>query len=157
MRYIVPVGDMKIGQMPEILITDPLGSCLCLTVFEKVSQIGGLLHTMLPLSKINSQKAAINPFMFVDTGIPALFEALYAQGLKKDNLVVKAIGCGNPMGSREVFKIGKRNYSVLQEVLAKDGICLAAKDVGGTVSRAVQLDLVSGQTIIFSDGTKRVL
>ena len=148
---------MKIGQMPDILITDPLSSCLCLTIFDGASQIGGLLHAMLPLSKINSQKAAINPFMFVDTGIPALFEALYEQGLKKDNLVVKAIGCSNPMGSREVFKIGKRNYSVLQEVLAQDGIRLAAKDVGGTASRAVQLDLASGQTIILSDGTKRVL
>ncbi|MEJ2099975.1 MAG: chemotaxis protein CheD [Desulfobacterales bacterium] len=148
---------MKIGQEPDILITDPLGSCLCLTAFDAVSQIGGVLNAMLPLSKINTQKAAINPFMFVDTGIPALFEALYAQGIEKDNLVVKAIGCSNPMGSKEVFKIGKRNYSVLQEVLTKDDICLAAKDVGGTVSRAVQLDLASGRTIILSDGTKRVL
>jgi chemotaxis protein CheD len=157
MKYIVPVGDMKIGQMPDILVTDALGSCLCLTVYDLVSEVGGLLHAMLPLSKINLQKADINPFMFVDTGIPALFQALYAQGIEKDNLVVKAIGCGNPMGSREVFKIGKRNYSVLQEMLIKDGIRLAAEDVGGTASRTVQLDLASGQTIISSNGTKRVL
>ena len=38
-----------------------------------------------------------------------------------------------------------------------DGISLAAEDVGGTASRAVQLDLASGQTIIRSNGTKRVL
>lgn len=154
---MVPLGDMKIGQVPDILFTDALGSCLCLTVYDSVSQVGGLLHAMLPLAKINLQKAAINPFMFVDTGIPALFEALYAQGVVKDNLVVKVVGCGNPMGSREVFKIGKRNYSVLQEMLAKDGIRLAAEDVGGTVSRAVQLDLSSGRTIIRSNGTERVL
>ena len=157
MKYIVPVGDMKIGQMPDILVTEALGSCLCLTVYDSASQAGGLLHAMLPLAKINLQKAAINPFMFVDTGIPALFEALCAQGLEKDHLVVKAVGCGNPMGSREVFKIGKRNYSILQEVLAKDGICLAAEDVGGAASRAVRLDLGSGQTIIRSNGTKRIL
>jgi len=157
MKYIVPVGDMKIGQVPDTLVTDTLGSCLCLTVYDSVFQTGGLLHAMLPLAKINLQKAAINPFMFVDTGIPALFKALYAQGSEKGNLVVKAVGCGNPMGSREVFKIGKRNYSILQKVLTKDGICLAAEDVGGTAGRAVQLDLASGQTIIRSNGTKRVL
>jgi chemotaxis protein CheD len=157
MKYIVPIGDMKIGQIPDTLITDALGSCLCLTVYDSVSQAGGLLHAMLPLSKINLQKAAINPYLFVDTGIPAVFQALYDLGLEKDNLVVKAVGCGNPMGSREVFKIGERNYSVLQEMLAKDGICLAAEDVGGTASRAVQLDLASGQTIISSNGTKRIL
>lgn len=157
MKYIVPVGDMKIGQVPDILVTDALGSCLCLTVYDSASQTGALLHAMLPLAKINLQKAAINPFMFVDTGIPALFEALHAQGSEKRNLVVKAVGCGNPMGSREIFKIGRRNYSILQEVLSIDGISLAAEDVGGTASRAVQLDLASGQTIIRSNGTKRVL
>ena len=157
MKYLVPLADMKIGQEPDILFTDALGSCLCLTAYDSVSQAGGLLHAMLPLAKINLQKAAINPFLFVDTGIPALFEALCAQGLVKDNLVIKAVGCGNPMGSREVFKIGKRNYSVLQEMLTKDGICLAAEDIGGTASRTVRLDLFSGQTIINSNGTERLL
>jgi chemotaxis protein CheD len=157
MNYIVPVGDMKIGQMPDTLVTDALGSCLCLTVYDSVSQVGGLLHAMLPLSEINLQKAAINPFMFVDTGIVELFRALDAHGLIKGNLVVKAVGCGNPMGSMEVFKIGMRNYRVLQQVLTKDGICLAAEDIGGTASRRVQLDLASGKTIISSNGSKRLL
>ena len=157
MKYIVPVGDMKIGQIPDILVADALGSCLCLTAYDPVSQVGGLLHAMLPLSKVNLQKAAVNPYMFVDTGIPALFEALLEHGFEKDHSAVKAVGCGNPMGSREVFKIGERNYSVLQEILVKEGVCLAAEDVGGTASRAVQLDLASGHTIISSNGTKRVL
>lgn len=157
MKYIVPVGDMKIGQTPDILVTETLGSCLCLTVYDSLFRVGGLLQALLPLSKINLQNAALNPFMFVDSGIPALFQAFYAQGSEKDNLVVKAIGCGNPMGTREVFKIGKRNYSVLQEMLTKEAISLAAEDVGGTASRTVRLELASGRTIISSDGTKRVL
>ena len=33
--------------------------------------------------------------------------------------------------------------SVLREVLIKDGVCRAAEDVGGTVSRAAQLDRVN--------------
>jgi chemotaxis protein CheD len=157
MKYIVPVGNMKIGQLPDTLVTDALGSCLCLTVYDPLSRVGGLLHAMLPQSGIDLSKAAVNPFMFVDTGIAALFRVLYAHGLKKDNWVVKAIGCGDPMGSREVFKIGMCNYSVLQQILTKDGIRLAAEDVGGTASRMVQLEIASGQTIISSNGTKRIL
>ena len=76
MRFLVPIGDMKIGQTPEVLATEALGSCLCLTVYDPILQVGGLLHAMLPLSKINTQKAAQNPFMFVDTGIPELFQRL---------------------------------------------------------------------------------
>ena len=157
MRFIVPVGDIKIGQAEDLLVTHPLGCCLGLTVYDPSSQIGGLLHAMLPLSKINPAKARINPFMFVDTGVPALFEKLADQGIAKTNLVIKAAGCGNPMGQKEVFQIGKRNYHVLQEVLGQEGIRLAAEDVGGTASRMVQLDLATGQTIINSNGAKRVL
>ena len=157
MRLIVSVGEMKIGQKEDRLATHALGSCLGLTVYDTVVQIGGLLQAMLPLSKINVPKAALNPFMFVDTGIPALFEALYEQGVLQANMVVKAVGCGNPMGEKEVFRIGERNYRVLQEVLVKEGIRLAAEDVGGTASRMVQLDLATGQTLISSNGTERVL
>jgi chemotaxis protein CheD len=148
---------MKIGQAEDLLLTHPLGCCLGLTVYDPATRIGGLLHAMLPLSKINVAKARINPFMFVDTGIPVLFEKLGEQGALKANLVVKAVGCGNPMGKKEVFKIGKRNYHVLLEMLVKAGIRLTAEDVGGTVSRAVQLDLATGQTVIKSNGAKRVL
>ena len=148
---------MKIGQTPEALATEALGSCLCLTVYEPILQLGGLLHAMLPLSKINTEKAAQNPFMFVDTGIAELFQALSENDTHKERWKLKAVGCGNPMGVKEVFKIGERNYRVMQEMLSKEGICLTAEDVGGTINRKVTFDLASGQTIVHSNGTERVL
>ena len=157
MQSVVPIGDMRIGQTPNLLVTDALGSCLCLTVYDAVVRVGGLLHAMLPLSKINSEKAALNPFMFVDTGIQELFQALSETGTNKKRWVVKAVGCGNPMGAKEVFKIGERNYRVLREMLSKEGVRLAAEDIGGTKSRKVELDLASGQTIVRSNGNTRVL
>ena len=156
-QCIVPIGGMQIGQSPDLLATDSLGSCLCLTVYDSISRAGGLLHAMLPLSKINAQKAAINPFMFVDTGIPELFQALSENCAARDHWVVKAVGSGNPMGAKEVFKIGERNYRVLQEMLSTEGICLAAEDVGGTINRKVVLDLANGQTIVRTNGAKKVL
>jgi chemotaxis receptor (MCP) glutamine deamidase CheD len=56
-----------------------------------------------------------------------------------------------------MWQIGERNYRVLQEVLVNDGIRLAGEDVGGTDSRMVQLDVATGQTLISSNGTERVL
>ena len=109
------------------------------------------------MSKINTSKAAQNPFMFVDTGIAELFQALSENDTDKDRWKIKAVGCGNPMGAKEVFKIGERNYRVMQEMLSKEGMGLAAEDVGGTVNRKVTLDLASGQTIVHSNGTERVL
>lgn len=150
---------MKIAQSPDQLITNALSSCLCLTVYDPITGVGGLLHAMLPLSKINLKKAKSNPFMFVDTGIPTLFAQLSAQEnmTPKDKWVVKVAGCGNPMGPKEVFKIGERNYRILCERLVTEGVRLAAEDIGGTDSRTVCLDLASGQTIVWRNGAERIL
>jgi chemotaxis protein CheD len=134
-----------------------LGSCLGLAVCDTGAGVGGLLHAMLPLSQVNKQKAARNPCMFVDTGIPALFEALLEKGANPSDMIVKAVGCGNPMGSKEVFKIGERNYRVMRELLKKAGVHLTAEDIGGTATRRVQLEIATGQTIISSNCTERVL
>jgi chemotaxis protein CheD len=157
MKYIVAVGDMKCGGGKDVLVTYALGSCLGLMIYDPAVQVGGLLHAMLPLSKINPEKARTNPFMFVDTGVPELFRAVYNQGGQKKNLIVKAAGCGNPIGNSEMFKIGDRNLIVLKKLLWKNNVLLSSEDTGGTEARTVQLDLASCQTIVFSRGRKREL
>ncbi len=157
MKYVVAVGDMKIGQEVDTLVTHALGSCLGLMVYDPIAKVGGLLHAMLPMSKINPDKAKANPYMFVDTGVPTLFKALYELGGQKARMIIKAAGCGNPLGKNEMFKIGERNYTVLKKLLWKNNILLEAEDVGGTVSRTVYLDLATGQTVISSGGKKTEL
>jgi len=154
MRFVVEVGDMKVGGREDLLLTLALGSCLGLMVYDPAVQVGGILHAMLPLSRINPEKAQSNPFMFVDTGVPALFKALYDLGGHKTRMIVKAAGCGNPLGENEMFKIGERNYTVLKKLLWKNNILLESEDVGGSASRTVYLELSTGQTIISSKGKK---
>ncbi len=157
MRQVVAVGDMKVGREADVIVTHALGSCLGLIVYDPVERVGGLLHAMLPLSKINLIKAEANPFMFVDTGVPEMFKALYKIGGQKHRMVVKAAGCGNPLGQNEMFKIGERNYTVLKKLLWKNNILLETEDVGGTASRTLHLDIATGQTVISSNGQKRKL
>ena len=157
MKYVVAVGDMKVGREADTIVTHALGSCLGLMVFDPEAKIGGLLHAMLPLSKINPQKAESNPFMFVDIGVPALFKSLYEMGGQKSRMIVKAAGCGNPLGKNEMFKIGERNYTVLKKLLWKNNILLETEDIGGTASRTVHFNIATGQTVISSNGQKREL
>ena len=157
MRQIVVVADMKVAKGPDEIVTHALGSCLGLMLYDPVIKAGGLLHAMLPLSKINPQKAEANPFMFVDTGVPALFKALYELGGQKSRMIVKAAGCGNPLGKNEMFKIGERNYTVLKKLLWKNNVLLESEDVGGTESRTVHFKLSDGQVMISGNGKKREL
>ena len=157
MRHVVVVGDMKVGKKDDLLVTHALGSCLGLMIHDPVMRVGGLLHAMLPLSKINPRKAEANPFMFVDTGVPELFRKVYELGGQKSRLVVKAAGCGQPLGNNEMFKIGERNHTILKKLLWKNNVLLESEDIGGTSSRTVHFDIPSGQIIISSGGEKREL
>ena len=157
MKLVVAVGDMKAGSNDDLLVTHALGSCLGLMVYDPKVRVGGLLHAMLPLSKINPEKAQKNPYMFVDTGVPALFRTLYEMGGQKKRMIVKAAGCGNPLGKNEMFKIGERNYTVLKKLLWKNNVMLTSEDVGGTASRTVNFTLSDGVTLLSTGGTKKEL
>ena len=157
MKQIVQVGDMAVGKRGDEIVTYALGSCLGLMVYDPVAQVGGMLHAMLPLSKINPEKAETNPYMFVDKGVPILFKEVYGLGGQKERLIVKAAGCGSPMGKNEMFKIGERNYTVLKKLLWKNGILLKAEEVGGDISRTVHFEISTGRVIIRSGRQERYL
>lgn len=157
MKYIVSVADMKVGKEGDLLVTHALGSCLGLMAFDPVAKVGGLLHAMLPLSKINPEKAQANPYMFVDTGLPELFRQIYALGCRKSRLIVKAAGCGQPLGKNEVFRIGDRNFTVMKKFLWKNNVLLKSKSVGGSSSRTIHFDVTTGQMMLSSNGQRREL
>jgi chemotaxis protein CheD len=145
---------MKVGRSDDILVTHALGSCLGLMIYDPNARVGGLLHAMLPLSKINLQKAEANPYMFVDTGVPRLFKSVYELGGKKNRMIVKAAGCGQPLSNNEMFKIGERNHIVLKKILWKNNVLLESEDVGGTASRTVHFELSTGRIVISSGSQK---
>jgi len=157
MKQIVQVGDMKVGVEGDEIVTYALGSCLGLMAYDPVARVGGMLHAMLPLSKINPQKAAANPYMFVDKGVPILFKEVYNLGGQKARLIVKAAGCGSPIGKNEMFKIGERNYTVLKKLLWKNNVLLKAEEIGDSVSRTVHFDISTGRITIKSGREERDL
>jgi chemotaxis protein CheD len=149
----VDISDMKISSQPgDVIVTYSLGSCVGVTVYDPVACVGGMVHCMLPLSKIDPARAQARPCMFVDTGVPALLHGLFRLGAAKKNLVVRVAGAGSPLGREQVFKIGQRNYTVLRKLLWKNGILIQGEDVGGASARTLYLDIASGRTIMKADG-----
>lgn len=154
MKHIVGVADCCISTDPDdLLVTHALGSCLGITAWDPSTRIGGLLHVMLPLSQINPDRATINPFAFVDTGVPRFFQELFEAGADRRLLEVKVAGgaCVNG-GKTDRFAIGKRNYVVLKKLLWKNGFLISGEDVGGGRARTMYLELASGRVWITSGG-----
>lgn len=147
MKLVVGVADMKVSNKPEdTIITYSLGSCIGLVVWDPEAKVGGLLHYMLPDSNLDKQKASLNPAMFADSGIPALFKETYKHGASKNRIIIKVFGGSQIMDSAGVFNIGKRNYMTLRKMFWKNKVMIAREDVGGTVNRTVSLDIGTGVT-----------
>lgn len=151
MKQIIGIADMKISkQSDDVLITYALGSCLGIAVYDAVAKVGGLLHVMLPISTVNPAKAADNPLMFVDTGVPELFKACYKAGAKKERMVVKVAGGASLQNNADSdqFQIGKRNFLMLRKLLWKNNVLIESFDVGENFSRTMSLELATGDVVL---------
>jgi chemotaxis protein CheD len=148
---VVDIADLAVSGDPDAsLITYSLGSCLGLAIWDPVSQVGGMLHYMLPESQLSPEKARGNPAMFCDTGVPKLFRAAYELGALKNRLVIKVAGGSQLLDDNGTFNIGKRNYLALRKIFWKNGVMIAAESVGGSVSRTLKLEVGSGAVTIRS-------
>lgn len=151
---VVGVADMLASNDPGVeVVTYSLGSCLGVILYEPHRRIGGLLHVMLPDSRIDATKAAGCPYMFVDTGLPRLFHAVYNLGADRSKVIIKAAGGAQFLDPGGVFNIGERNQAALNQLLGRNGLRLQAHDLGGVSSRTVRLDMTTGKVSIQSPGT----
>ncbi len=153
MHVVVGMSDMKVSNDPKaILVTYSLGSCIGIAVHDPIAGVGGILHFMLPDSSLDIAKARGNPFIFADTGIPALFQAAYGLGAKKERLKVVIAGGANILDPKDFFQIGKKNYAAAKRLFDKNRLSPSYEDVGGEVDRTVSLMVHNGSTIIRSTG-----
>jgi len=153
MKIVVGVGDMQVCKGPDdSIVTYSLGSCIGLCIYDPVARVGGILHYMLPESKISPEKAAANPYMFADTGIPALFKKAYTLGAVKGRMTVRAAGGAQILDAAGLFNIGKRNILEMRKILWQNGVTLGASEVGGTVNRTVTMEVATGEIALKTSG-----
>ncbi len=157
-NLIVGVGDMAVSKNPnDHIVTHALGSCIGLTDYDPVAQVGGMLHYMLPDSTIDNEKAASRPCMFADTGIALLFRELGRLGANRKRFIVKAAGGSQIMDAKGIFNVGRRNALALRKTLWKTAVMIDAEDVGGTKPRTMKLEIATGSVLISSGGKKATL
>jgi chemotaxis protein CheD len=144
-RVVVGVGEMSVSNNPSItLSTYALGSCIGVVAYDPVYKVGGLLHLMLPESKISPEKATAQPAMFADTGLPLLFRSLL--GLKADlgRLRIFVAGGACVLTTNDTFRIGERNIRATSDFLARNNLSVRQSAVGGTINRTVHLNIGNG-------------
>ncbi|MBA4137886.1 MAG: chemotaxis protein CheD [Opitutus sp.] len=144
-RVVIGVGDMAVSNNPQVVLsTYALGSCIGVIAYDPVMKAAGILHLMLPESSISPDKAARQPAMFADTGLPAFFKAL--AGLKGDRsrLRLFVAGGASVIGGTDPFRIGERNGRVTMDFLAREGFSVRRTEIGGNINRTIHLEVNNG-------------
>lgn len=155
---VVPMAGLEVTADPRhVLVTYALGSCIAVIVHDAKRRLGGMIHFMLPSSSMSPDKAREKPAMFGDTGVPLLFESMYALGTAKKDLTVKVVGGAKICDDHGVFDIGRRNHLIVRQMFWKVGVVIAAEDVGGDGSRTARLEVATGRTTIRTKSGERVL
>jgi len=146
---VVDLADMKATNHPTgCLVTQSLGSCVAVAIFDPEARIGGLLNYILPDSHICRERAMTNPFLFADTGIPLLFRRAYKLGALKERIVTKVAGASNVLDPKENLRLGQQNYEALSRIMESNHVELKGKFVGGFKGMALKMYLETGRVVV---------
>jgi chemotaxis protein CheD len=147
-NHVVGIGECQVRRDPaDCLVTYALGSCIAIAIYDPINHVTGLLHYLLPTSTIDPEKAVRNPYMFADTGIPALFHRAYNLGADKKRLRVIVAG-GAQVLEAELFQIGKRNQLAMKKILWRAGVLIYHEETGGDLSRTIRVEIDTGNVFM---------
>lgn len=146
---LVGVGEIAIAEHPQLLVTQALGSCVGLTLWDPIRRTGGMAHIMLP-SHADTVMVG-NRFRFATSAVPALVDMLADAGSPKRRLIAKLTGGAAMFGSDTgADGIGARNIAQTHAALRDLGIPLRAEDTGGSHARTIELHLDTGILLVRS-------
>ena len=149
-RVAVGIGQLEVSKSgKDVLVAYGLGSCIGVSVFDPGTGVAGLVHILLPGSD-GKPRDPREPARFADYGLDLLVSSMVAAGGLKRRFVVKIAGGAAVLGpaNAEKFKIGERNAEAIRDRLKLHGLTPAARDIGGTKGRTVELHVATGKTYV---------
>lgn len=146
---LVGVGELAIAEHPKTLVTQALGSCVGLTLWDPIRRAGGMAHIMLPTRGDTAAEGL--RYRFAASAVPALVDLLADAGSPKRRLVAKLAGGAAMFGADTGgASIGARNIAQTKLELAEMGIPLRAEDTGGGHARTIELHMDTGILLVRS-------
>lgn len=145
----VPIGRWAVAASPTRIQT-LLGSCVAVILYDRVARLGGLAHIVLP----DSRGATDQPGKFADTAIPAMLAELRQRSGQtiQPRLTAKLVGGATMFQTSQPVSIGASNREAVERILARLGIAIRGRDVGGDTGRRVVFDTVTGLLTIRTPG-----
>ena len=142
----VRVADFQVAKGDVVLVTNGLGSCVGLALYDANAQVAGLAHILLDSSK--RAKTEVNKAKFADTAVGLLLKEMEDLGANRKNVRAKIVGGSKVMFTdNEKASMGERNVKAVKKALKESKIPIISEDTGGKTGRTMYL---------FADGKVKV-
>jgi chemotaxis protein CheD len=148
---IIGMAEWNIVSQPGKITTIGLGSCVGVTMWDRISKTGGMVHIVLPDSR---GERGCNPAKFADTAVAGLLGKMLDAGAVRTAIVAKLAGGARMFGgpADDILNVGQRNAAGCKFFLKKLNIPVVAEDLGGSSGRTIELDALDGSLKIKTMG-----
>ncbi|MBS1509029.1 MAG: chemotaxis protein CheD [Bacteroidetes bacterium] len=146
-NVVLGINDTHVTSNPVIYTCYGLGSCIGLFVTDRVKGLSGGAHIPLPKPLGNAD------FLGAKKLIDELLASLEYQGSDLSSLRAKVTGGAQIYESTE--SVGSQNEEAVMKELVERKIFVAAKDVGGKVSRTARFYSDTGEVLISTSEQKK--
>lgn len=154
----VMMAEWKMATAPDTLKTSGLGSCVAVTIYDRVMKMAAMAHVMLPHTD-DTNLTADKAGKYANTAIPVMVQVLRRKGANPARLIAKMAGGAQMFAfgvQSEALSIGKRNVEACLKALEQYEIPVVSCDTGGRNGRTVEFFCSDGQLHIktFNQGVK---
>ena len=145
-------GDFLYGE-PGTHIHTVLGSCIAITLWHPVLNIGGMCHFVLPTRKINDGDGTLDG-RYGDEAMQLFDQAVSLHGTHYSEYICKIFGGANMFGqlaSSEENLIGEKNAAAAMQFLMQRKAEIAVVHVGEEGHRRIAFDVGTGDVWVKHD------
>ncbi|NBX74565.1 MAG: chemoreceptor glutamine deamidase CheD [Alphaproteobacteria bacterium] len=139
-------GDCYATNNADEMIVTILGSCIAACIRDPLAGVAGMNHFLLPGDPSANPQQACDAARYGAFAMEQLINQLLALGAARHRLEVKLFGGGNVIDSHSM--IGSKNIHFVKEFVTREGLHVAASDLGGECPRRIHYFSKDGRVMM---------
>jgi len=151
MKHLIGIGEYAVSNNVEDTIkTFALASCIAVTAYIPGKKAAGMIHIALP-RPADEKEGKLRPFYYAATGIPVFLDRLTKKYCcSTSELNIQIYGGANSINKGDIFNIGVKNIEIVGDILSDLKLKPLRMEVGGEVSRTIELHVATGVVVMDS-------
>jgi chemotaxis protein CheD len=149
-QIMIGIADYAVADAPAQLVTNGIGSCVAIALYDRVSKIGALAHILLPHELLSAAQQP--PAKSASTAVPRMVTRM-REMRSAGQIEARLIGGASmfaPLLIPGALSLGARNILAARAACTAADIPVVGEDVGGDHGRSVTFRLDDGSVLVHS-------